>query len=318
MKKVTISTFSLRVKTLKDGDVIYYNLDKLPLSRKQSGRTVYKSLLDLLEEYLRRIKRQPFRDVNDQCVLTASNLNTEKRRSVSAFLMKGEYGIQNDLLHVKKREVLHRRSVDDAEMLPYYLLAAIPQGRERGVIVFQMEGEAGLKRYFERCFEDFLRQKCGDCDLEIDRLVPETLLKQYINNGRVARIRFVHLSVPKSIEDVYNLGNVAENATIELQVKARRGAPLLLARNIMQRYRDGQDFVQVKGYEFDTVKVDVKVGKSYRTIDLATPARFRADYDITGEVVMAAGHPTFSTIDPAGRKIVREIMQSLGMDIRGV
>jgi hypothetical protein len=267
---------------------------------------------------LRRIKRQPFRDGVNECVLTASNLITGKKRSVSAFLMKGDYGIQNDLLHVKKKEVLHKRSVHDAEMLPYYFLAAIPREGERGVIVFQMEGEAGLKGYFERCFEDFLRQKCGDCDLKIDRLVPETLLTQYVNNGRAARIRFVHLSVPKSIEDAYNLGNIAKDATIELQVKARRGSPLLLARDIMQKYRDGQDFVQVEGYEFDTVKVDVKVGKSYRTIDLAAPARFRADYDITGEVVMAAGHPTFNTIDPSGRKIVREIMQSLGMDTRGV
>ena len=320
MKSVTISTFSLRVKTHKGKRVEYYRLDRLPLARKRSGAPAYKNLLDLLDEYFRRLKRTPAHDSTNLCILTASNIKRETR-SVSAFLEKGEYGIQNDLMHIRRKAVTHQRMVEDAEMMPYYFLAAIPKESKRGLIGFQVEGETSIKGYFEQCFEDFLRHKCGECDLEIERVVPKRLMNQYLTSGRVSRLRFVHLKVPKEIEESYMLEDIANDATIELQVKAKRGSAYLLTSNIrslLRRYKEGDDFVQIEGYEYDTLKVDVEVGGKSRTIDLAAPNKFRAGYNVTGKVVMKNGHPTYLSIDKVGREIVREIMHSLRLDPKGV
>jgi hypothetical protein len=320
MKNVTLSTFSLRVKTHKNRKVEYYALDEIPMRRKQSGRVIYRSLLDLLIEYLRQLKRQPAVDGARQCMLTASNITTSDC-SVSTFLEMGEFGVQNDLLHVKKREVTHKRTIDDAEMVPYYFLAAIPQDKKRGIVAFQMEGESGIKGYFEQCFGEFLKKRCNDCELELERLVPKRLMNQYLKVGRVTSLRFVHLKVPRTIEQAYMLKDLADDATVELHVKAKRGSAIMLKDNIkgiMEKYKDGQEFVQIRGFEYDTVKVDFKMGETSRTIDLGTPNTFRAGYNVTDRVVIISGHPTFESIDRTGREIVREILQSFRMAAKGV
>ncbi len=321
MNSVTISICSLRVKNNAERGG-YYDLDKLPLRHKRKGHPASISLLHVLTDYLLRLRRLAKRDEDNLCLLTASNIQVEPR-SISAFLKRGEYGVQNDLFHVRKKEITYHRSVEDAEMMPYYLLAVVPKGSDRGIIAFQAEADVSIKGYFKQCFEDFLRQKCGDCDLELDRLVPKKLVRQYINSGRVARLRFIHLKVPKTIEDAYMLGNIAKDATIELQVKAKRGSAFLLSdslKSLLPQYKPGRDgdFVQIQGFEFDTVKVDVEVDGNYRTIDMADPTSFRADYNVTNKVLMQGGHPTYKSIDQAAREIVREILHSLRMDQAGV
>lgn len=324
MKNVTISTFSLRVKSHTGREVEYCTLDKLPAATQRKDLPSHRSLLGLLEEYLRLVEKHAANDKINRSLLSASQIHV-KSHSVSAFLERGEYGIQSNMLDagsVKKKKITYRRLIRDAEMLPYYFLAAVPARSQWGVVAFEMEANAGIKSQFEQGFEDFLRAECGRCDLEINRLVPGKLVKQFLKHGRVSRLRFVRLNVPSSIEEAFMLdGNIETSATMELRVKPKQGSAFLLAdkiQDVLSKQREARDFVQIQGFEYDTVKVDVKVGNKYHTVDLGNLDSFRADYDITNKVQPNGGHPTYRSIDQIAREIVREIMDSLNLDTTGV
>jgi hypothetical protein len=309
MKTVTISTYSLRVKSGAQGT--YYELRRLPRRR---------NILSLLGQYLLKLKKQTARDEDNHVLFTASHL-LKTPHSISAFLERGEYGITSDLLDVRKKIVRYQRSVDDAEMMPFYFLAAIPADGNRGVVAFQIESNSSIRAQFKIGFEDYLRQKCGDCDLELEKLVPDQMVQEYVRNERVAKLRFLKIKVPSDISEVFRGANLEEDATIELQVKAKPGSDLRLAKrinSILSGRREVSEFVQIRGFDYDAVKVEFNVHGKRRTIDLSNRNNFRADYDISDRAVIIDGHPTFASVDPIAREIVRDIMDSLGMKTDGV
>lgn len=309
MKTVTISAHSLRVKNHRDEE--YYNLSKLPNRH---------TLLGLLEQYLNKLKDQaPSEDVN-HVLLTTSNVQ-KTTRSISACLERGEYGVVSKLLDVRKRVVAYERSVNEAEMMPFFFLAAIPAHAKMGVAAFQMESNAGVRTRFKIEFEDFLRSQCGDVDFEIETIVPKRLIQNFVKKQRVTKLRFVNLKTPRSIAQAFQGNNIGKNTTIELQVKVKHGANLLLAegiKDIVKGSKPVSEFVQLRGFEYDTVKAEFEVGGKHRTIDFTNHGSFHADYDITKNAQGPNGYPTFDSIYPPARDIVIEIMKSLKLDTSGV
>jgi len=309
MKSVTISTQSLRVKSHKEGD--YFDLRKLPHRH---------TLFSLLEQYLGKLITQAPSEDSNHVLLTASHFQ-KTPRSVSALLERGEYGITSKLLNVKNKTVAHERSVDEAEMIPFFFLAAIPADGKMGIAAFQMESNAGVRSRFKIDFENFLQEKCGDVDLEIENIVPKRLIQAYIRKERVTKLRFVNLKVPKSIAQAFRGDNIGKNATIELQVRVKHGANLLLAnsiRDIVNGHKPVNEFVQIKGFDYDTVKAEFDVGGKQRTVDFTNQGNFHADYDVTKRAQGPDGYPTFESIYQAAREIVIEIMKSLKLDASGV
>ena len=241
---------SLRVKNHEDGE--YIKLKKLPNKH---------TLLSLLEQFLEELTTQTPREDNNHVLLTASQIK-KTPRSISACLERGEYGITSSLLNVKDQIVSHKRSVDEAEMMPFFFLAAIPVEGKMGVAAFQMESNAGVRSRFKLDFEDFLRKKCGKVDLEIENIVPKRLIRDYVRKERVTKLRFVGLKAPRSIAKAFQGDNFGKNTTIELQVKVKHGANLLMAdsiQEVMKGRKEVSEFVQIRGINYDTIKAEFDV-----------------------------------------------------------
>lgn len=310
MKSITISTYVLRVRN-NQKNLEYHKLNGLP-----GGR----NLFDLLLEYLDHLEERPANDIDNQSLLRASHLR-RSGHTLSGLLERGEYGIKSSLVNIRKREITHERSVSEAEMLPFYFLMVVPSEGTKALVAFEMEGNTGINSQFERDFRSFLRRKCGECDLELDRLVPERLIKQYFSKGRVTKLRFVRFKVPTDIADAVKMGVDEQGSTIELQVKAKRGAAFSMGKEIQDVLRgqmSAREFVQVKGLDYDTIKIEFDMNGKRRTMDLTEPGSFRADYNITNRIEMYGGHPTYASIDRVAREIVREILPSIGLEARDV
>lgn len=308
MKTVTISTYSLRVKS-RTGD--FFDLRELPHRQ---------TLLNLLDQYLNQLEHKVIRDEKTHVILVATK-TIKKKHSISACIERGEYGISSKLLNVKSRIVTHRRSVNEAEMMPFYFLAAIPADSDMGVAAFQIESNAGIRAQFKEGFEDFLREKCGQVDLEIDKLVPKPLIEAYVQHQTVAKLRFVNIKVPRNISRALKGHNIGKDTTLELQVRVKQGRQLFLADRIVDVVngkKSASRFVNIKGYEYESVKVEFDVGGKRRTIDFTNQDNFRADYDVTDKVKGPDGLPTFEGVDGAAREIVIDIMGSLGLETDGV
>lgn len=71
--------------------------------------------------------------------------------------------------------------------------------------------------------------------------------------------------------------------------------------------------LEIRGFEYDTVKVEIEMDGNRRTIDLSNLMKLRAHYDITREVQIGTnGHPVFSSIDGVAKQLVDDLLNSMG------
>ena len=190
------------------------------------------------------------------------------------------------------------------EMLPI----KIPTNADLGIIIFQKIGNLGVKELFFKDFSDYFKKKIIDYTLEIDPLIPTDLVKRYLTN-RIVKIRLIKFGYPRDISDI-DLSGLPdeEEGESEFILKAKRNGQL--PAQIIQQLRSGVDkflgsselsvgsILEIKDFQADNVKVEVRVGDSYRTVDLSNSDRLKFSEDISGRVVIdpTKGHPQFDSI----------------------
>ena len=88
-------------------------------------------------------------------------------------------------------------------------------------------------------------------------------------------------------------------------------------RNAIAEWMNGQrvatDIVQIDGFDYDNLKFVFKLGNLERTINLDNIDKIVVTEDITDQVGMANGLPTFTTLKPVMIEIGRGYLQGIGM-----
>ena len=105
-------------------------------------------------------------------------------------------------------------------------------------------------------------------------------------------------------------------------MRVKHGSNLLLAesiKDIVSGRKPVNEFVQIRGFNYDTIKAEFDVGGKQRTIDFTDQGAFHSDYDVTKKVQdPEKGYPTFDSIYPVAREIVIDIMKYMKLDTDGV
>ena len=71
--------------------------------------------------------------------------------------------------------------------------------------------------------------------------------------------------------------------------------------------------IELRGYEYDNVKVELDVRGSKKTLDLSDLLKIRAYVDITSDIhVDDDGHPEFNSIDAVARDLMGSLLAQLG------
>ena len=96
----------------------------------------------------------------------------------------------------------------------------------------------------------------------------------------------------------------------------RRGESIPLLgriRDVLDGRRTISDMVELKGYDYDNVKVEMDVRGSKKTLDLSDLLKIRAYVDITQDVrIDNNGHPNFDSIDFIARDLMSSLLAQLG------
>jgi len=253
-------------------------------------------LLEVLSTYIEH--EMPFLSFNpeekDKKTLRKDTFEKEDR-IFSSTIKAGEYGIVSDLHDVQTDQSKYSRQPIDAELIPYYLMVKVPVTTSSAIAIFQRVGNSGFKDIFEKDFGSYIHQKFhGRYRITIDPLVPTDLVKKYLEN-RITKIRFIKYSFPGEISDVDLSGTPdEEQGEAEYVIKAHRNKPFPLP--LLDKFNRGVDdflgettssvgsILELREFNADNVKVEVRIGTSYRTIDLSNLDRLKFAEDITNKV----------------------------------
>ena len=244
-------------------------------------------------------------------------------RIVSGIIRTGDYGYESDINEVETHETSYRKRKSEAEMLPFYFRLVIPKFSNEAVIVLQRFKNMGVKTVLENDLRQYLRhiQELMPYRLEINPLVPTEFLKVLTQVGLPVKLRFVKFRPKKDVAD--RMADVNEETDIqtEFHVIAKRGKSFKLRETVKKVITGGAELAELKrspgeggnAPDFDTVKIEFKLGRSNVTLDLSAVDKVLPYYDISDVETGADGHPQWEAINQKATDLMKMILRSIGV-----
>ena len=279
--------------------------------------------LDLFVDYLEALREERTVDDVNQRLLKVTRIEPKmSQRMASGIVQNGQFGYRADLYDVDEDAVSYTRTPTEAEMMPFYFLAFFPPRRSVGVLILQRRAQFGIRTTFLQDFAKYIRGQLPNTLVEFNPLVTQGLLNQYMRGGRLTKVTFVRFDVPSDITDVVaGDGHTERAGRAEFTISAGRDRALnlldpvldvALGRRPVKQMVELQDIVPGMDFEYDTVKVELELGGSRRTIYLSNIMKLRAYYDISEDVqVNRDGHPVFSSIEAIALDLMDDLRESL-------
>jgi hypothetical protein len=258
-------------------------------------------LLPLFEGYCRSLNSSPTIDSQTKKMFKIRHV-TSRGRSIDGLIDVGEYGYENELVNIDSLELAYRQRLVDAVMIPFFFLLSIPTQTNEGLLILQRFGTYGIRKILLSSFMNHFRTLYPDHIVEFNHLAPAELLNQYMRgDGLVLGVKFVSFSLPRDFSEFLGSEDHQEDVReVGLYITARRYKDLKLwgkMRDIFEGKRKLHGMIEIGGFHYDTIKIDVDINGSQRTIDIGRPNMFRANYDITNRVKRGSdGHPFYADI----------------------
>ncbi|MGZ4947018.1 MAG: hypothetical protein ACXV5N_11625 [Halobacteriota archaeon] len=217
--------------------------------------------------------------------------------SFVASIQTGEYGFTSDIYDTASQTSAHLRSKTEAEMLPFFLFAYMPPGKNKGVLVFQRFKQFGVRGYFmDEFYANFAAQFPG-YSLKLAKAVPAAILAEILGKGQVKVFRFVKYQASSDICDAMSqLDQDATTTEVEYVIKAKRNSYFGLLEPLKNEFTkavpDFKSIVEIPNFDYDTIRVDIDIAGRRRSVDLGKLFKISANVDITDDVdIDVSGHP---------------------------
>jgi len=277
-------------------------------------------LLELFSTFFSSLQVKASHDKTNRLLLTVEVLKVDKKaRTLSGLIETGEYGSESKLRDVDTQEVVYKKKVKEAAMLPFYFLLDLPEGSEDGILILQRTSMFGIRKILTAVIDFWFEPEFPGYRLRLHPLAEPGDLEKY-KEGQVETVRFIGYDVPSDIADALNTANKKFDGHVELVISARRGSFLNVKDRIRRFFNKEVElnkFIALKEtkFKYQDVKLKTKVGRSRRTVSLGALKLLRSYYDITDDVTIdgATGHPAFDSIDNLARGLAGRIKKSLGI-----
>jgi hypothetical protein len=304
--KFFLSSYTIRVEGKTDNDqeqapkAPYLTLDCF---------TNGTDLLDVLLNYLTALKDMPIKDDQERNIISVSEL-TAKERRISGVIQSGLYGIQSKLIDIDTNNVVHERTTNQAEILPFYFLIDIPKGRNEGILILSRIGTYGIKTILSKFMEKHFLTNYSDFSILLKPLVPDQVVKQILFEGRIKKLRFIKYQIPTDVIDGFDEGHEEISKNLEMSISASRLPIVGRLKGLFDGSRMVKNLFEIQdyGFDYDTIKVEVEMGGSNRIVNLGNWEKVRNYVNITDRVTLGNnGYPAFPSIESLALELNRSL-----------
>ncbi len=319
---ISLSSYTLRVREKSTGK--YILLDQI---------NEEDDVLEILYSFLNHFLTNTANEDNTKKLFRVSQyqptknieIGSTKYRLISGIVKTGSYGYESDIVNKNGNTITHHRTVEEAELLPFYFLASIPLNKDEGIIILQSFKQYGIKKIFTENFDNYFRAERSEYKIEINDLIPEKLLEQLLERGNITKLKYISFEQPVDIADAVDTVDHKENQNLkaELILSEKKGIISGVINSMKDRlpYKKGhkddplKKLIEITSFEYDTVKMEVSINGKYRNIDLCDLGNIRPTLNITDDVVfLGNGHPEFDSINQIAFDLFKELANGLGIE----
>lgn len=273
-------------------------------------------LLDITEQYLRSLQSRPAEDERAQAFMRLEQIHRTRNR-IYGRLLCGGFGYAADLVDVKTQRKRYGRRTRDAELVPLYFSFEMPPKRRAGAAILQRFGPTGVRSLLSNGLSSHFAAHAPDYIVSLKPHLPAEVLAALLEGGLKA-IEMITFKVPRDVTDaVHTEEYQPEEAYLVQEIRARRGQFLTRPqwlRDLAARRISAFELPEYMDTEADVIKLRIEYNGSIRTVDFNRLDRIRPYVDVTDEVEITQGHPTFESIDALASDMSAEILKRTGMD----
>ncbi len=307
MARYSLAPYTIRIKDKKSDK--YVHIDNI------SGG---EDFLYVMNNYLSNRKNSVGHQQSQKKILRIRHF-TLQNRIFSGIIETGEYGYETELFDANSEKTTYKRHINEAEMLPFYLLMYLPQNADEGILILQRFKQYGIRTNFERDINEYVKTRFSSLELQINPLVTSQLINEYLRHGRVLKLRFIRFSFPSDIANAYDTqDHKEEEGYTELVISAkRRGRIPIIGRilEVINGKRQLNELIEIKDFKYEKVKIEIDINGNKRTIDLSDINKIRPYIDITQNIKLGDnGHPLFNSIDAISRELLRDLINQIARD----
>lgn len=310
MTKISLASYLLKLINKNTKQV--QELDRILIG----GNNIH--LNNIFENYFNSKIGEYTNDKNSQKAFLIQNYdhyeemdgNLIKYHKHVGILETGSYGYSSKIYDEGTHTVLFEKSPQNPEMLPFYYGIYVPENGVECVCIFERFSNYGFKSVIQSDLINYFKENYSDYSLIINPLLPSDYINNFINNGRILKLRLLRNSLPEDITDA--IGNNNQNGKAELVIKAEPKGDLGIRTKILRIFNRESTVTQafeLLGFEYDNAKIEVKVGKTNKTLDLSELENVTGYLDITEEVETIDGHPIFESIHQLSKEYAEHFLK---------
>lgn len=214
----------------------------------------------------------------------------------------GEYGVVSEIIDIETGRTEYNKGTNHADVLPFYYFIAVPANRtNRGIVILQSIGRYGIKTIFEKRLQEHVKKINEHIKLIIGTIVPIEYVNRYIERGILRKIRMIKYDVPNDLSERIGINSGVETTYEERIIHRPVGfinRKSELIKECLRGQRMCNTIIQIEGFDYDSLKLEFKLGNTSKTISLNNIDSLNINEDITEEVELDNGHPTQESILP--------------------
>ena len=313
MKLVGVSIYGIHVRNSENENIELHNIE---------GH----SLIQIVNTAAQNNLNEYHNDREEENVFTFEQINTETINNADGQAIydilyirvkTGEYGIESEIVDSRTGEVTHNKSSIEADVMPFGCCIIIPSGQYvSGAILFQSIGRFGITTVMKKHIDAYLRVVNSDLRLAVDPILPREYANRFFQEGILKTIRIIRYGIPEDDADRYGVDRGVRDIIEERVIRRPAGFIRNKAAEIQEWFagnRGYEEIIQIDGFEIDDLKFEIKMGNRVKTISLRNIDRLSVSEDVTEDVVIENGHPTFESLCGVMREIGEYYLHARGL-----
>lgn len=267
-------SFSLRKQYSRRPDKVYGLNGELRFPYKdingEEREYIYQDSMKLFRDFLDH--HEEIVDKTDNQQLFSCRFEEEGRAESFRYMIfsvfSGYYGYASRVIDRTTKNVVYRKTRNQADMRRFYVTIVIPFDRrtaaaKRGLIFFQETGVYGVKTVTASAIQKYVSVKLN-VTFRTQNLAPDFYLEKIFEQGMLQKIRVARNSRSADLADrLYAAGFGREERTF---------VPLRVTKELKKKLKhiseSDYNFFTFDGIEYPDVKMEVKIGDRVRTVDL--------------------------------------------------
>lgn len=268
-----------------------------------------KDFLEFVKQVLNDCKDEQHNDTIAERVAQLQRVEV-KKRVIQGRIQVGDYGQACPVVDTGSGSTVFNKTTKHADLLPFFFRIEIPEQRDEALFIIEKSRKTSPKTAFTKLVRSKFNEVFEDYTLSIQPVMPEAVFKEYLNKGKVQKITFIKMGLPDDIFDILDGGHDQTLGKTELVVTAPRNRFLPIRKNLLlsnDPRKAIQDMYELTDLNYENVKVNVKLGKNSRSIDLGEK-HVSPLYDLSDQVRIGSdGIGTYASMEVAFENLASDI-----------